>query len=188
MNEIIRENILSSRVKFQLIHGDITEEKVDVIVNAANSRLLHGGGLAGLIARKGGSVIQDESNEWVRKHGPVSHSDPAYTSGGNLPFKYIIHAVGPVWGSGNESIKLADAITGSLITADTLEVKSISLPAISTGIFGFPLEKAAGIIIRAIVQYFSNKTISGIESVHLVLYGKSDVDMFINVWDTINQS
>ena len=83
-----------SGAEFQIVQGDITQEAVDAIVNAANSHLQHGGGVAGVIVRQGGQAIQQESDAWVRAHGPVSHTEPAYTSAGRLPCKYVIHAVG----------------------------------------------------------------------------------------------
>ena len=107
MNTSIIEKKLPSDQIIQLVQGDITEEDVDAIVNAANEHLQHGGGVAGTISKKGGRIIQKESDDWVQKHGPVSHSHPAWTSGGLLPAKYVIHAVGPVWGDGDEDNKLA---------------------------------------------------------------------------------
>src|ERR1700712_2595823 len=110
MNPILREKTLPGGQIFQIVQGDITEESVDAIVNAANERLEHGGGVAWAISRAGGPKIQIESAEWVQQHGPVSHAEPAYTSGGKLPFRYIIHAVGPLWGEGDEDAKLAAAV------------------------------------------------------------------------------
>ena len=83
--------------RLEIVQGDITGETVDAIVNAANSHLQHGAGVAGAILRRGGYQIQQESLEWVRQHGPVTHAEPAYTSAGKLPCRYVIHAVGPVW-------------------------------------------------------------------------------------------
>ncbi|MDO8755353.1 MAG: macro domain-containing protein, partial [Anaerolineales bacterium] len=114
MNTILVERTLSTGQTLQIVQGDITTEVVDAIVNAANEHLQHGGGVAWAIVRRGGDVIQEESDKWIQQHGPVSHTHPAWTSGGALPAKYIIHAVGPVWGDGDEDNKLADAITGSL--------------------------------------------------------------------------
>src|SRR5574340_23751 len=138
MGAVLREHLLGNGGRLQLVEGDITAEQVDAIVNAANSHLLHGGGLAGALVRHGGDVIQQESNAWVRAHGPVSHTRPAWTSAGRLPARYILHAVGPVWGEGDEDSKLSAAVQGSLSLADELGLVSLALPAISTGIFGFP--------------------------------------------------
>ncbi len=170
MNTILLEKKLTQNQTVQIVQGDITTEDVDAIVNAANEHLQHGGGVAWAISKRGGSAIQKESDEWIRQHGPVTHSHPAWTSGGLLPAKYVIHAVGPVWGDGDEDKKLAsDAVTGSLRVADELKCSSIALPAISTGIFGFPKDRAAGIIFSAIEKYFEDNS-SSLKVVKLVLY------------------
>jgi len=148
MNTILHEFSLPSGQAIQLVHGDLTQERVDAIVNAANAHLQHGGGVAGAILRQGGGVIQTESDAWVRQHGPVSHAEPAYTSAGLLPCRYVIHAVGPVWGEGQEDNKLSAAVLGALRLADQLKLASIAFPAISTGIYGFPERRAAAIATR----------------------------------------
>jgi O-acetyl-ADP-ribose deacetylase len=182
MNTIIAEKKLPSDQIIQLVQGDITIEDVDAIVNAANEHLQHGGGVARTISKKGGPAIQKESDEWIRQHGSVSHSHPAWTSGGLLPVKYVIHAVGPVWGDGDEDQKLADAVTGCLRVADELKCKSISLPAISTGIFGFPKERAAQISFSTLEKYFAGNPSSGLKIVKLVLFDQATVDVFIRSW------
>jgi O-acetyl-ADP-ribose deacetylase (regulator of RNase III) len=184
MNQILRKSTYRSGQEFLIVQGDITQEKVGAIVNAANSRLQHGGGVAGVIVRKGGPEIQEESNAWVRKHGPISHAEPAYTSSGHLPCKYVIHAVGPIWGEGDENAKLSDAVKGSLILADSLGLESISLPAISTGIFGFPKERAAKIIFKTIEGYFFEQPKSGLIQVRLTLFDQATVAVFLGVFDT----
>jgi len=180
MNNVLKEHIFPTGKTIQIVQGDITIEEVDSIVNAANEHLQHGGGVAWAILKKGGRAIQQESDAWIREHGPVSHSAPAWTSGGNLPAKYVIHAVGPVWGDGDEDKKLSDAVTGSLRVADELKCESVALPAISTGIFGFPKERAAGIIFTNIEKYFSDHPSSTVKTVKLVLFDQSSVDVFIN--------
>src|SRR5512141_2467533 len=102
-------------------------------------------------------MIQKESEAWIRQHGRVTQAHPAWTSGGRLPARYVIHAVGPVWGEGNEEQKLSDAVIGSLRLADELTCASIAMPAISTGIYGFPKERAARIIFTAIEDYFTSQ-------------------------------
>jgi O-acetyl-ADP-ribose deacetylase (regulator of RNase III) len=181
MNTVLAERVLSTGQTIQIVQGDITVEMTEAIVNAANESLQHGAGVAGAILRGGGQVIQQESEEWVRKHGRVSHSQPAWTSGGLLPAKYVIHAVGPVWGNGDEDAKLSAAIHGSLETAEALKLTSISFPALSTGIFGFPKERAAGIMFSVIEQYFSQHT-SEIELIRLVLFDESTIRSFTSVW------
>ena len=169
--------------KLQILQGDITAEKVDAIVNAANSHLAHGAGVAGAIVRKGGPQIQAESSAWVREHGPVTHAEPAYTRAGNLPCRYVIHAVGPVWGEGDEDAKLGAAIHGSLQLADRLSLESIAFPAISTGIFGFPKERAAQVILTSIYEYLDKTRLSGLKLINLVLYDHETMQAFLTAWD-----
>src|SRR5215510_5856459 len=184
MNTVLAERVLPSGQTIQIVQGDITIEPVDTIVNAANEYLQHGGGVAWAISKKGGSTIQKESNDWIRKHGQVPHSHPAWTSGGLLPAKYVIHAVGPVWinGRDDEDQKLESAITGSLQVADELKCSSIALPAISTGIFGFPKDHAAKIIFSAVEKYFADNPDSGVNVVKLVLYDQPTLDVFLQQW------
>src|SRR5215207_9703425 len=167
MNTIIVEKKLPSDQILQIVQGDITIESVDAIVNAANEHLQHGGGVARTISKKGGPGIQKESDAWIQQNGPVPHSHPAWTSGGLLPAKYVIHAVGPVWGDDDEDNKLADAVTGSLRVADELKLTSIAIPAISTGIYGFPKERAAKIVFSAIDQYFAKAQASNIQKIRI---------------------
>jgi len=183
MNTILIERTLLTGQSLQIVQGDITTDEVDAIVNAANEHLQHGGGVAWAIVRRGGDVIQDESDRWIKKHGQVSHASPAWTSGGSLPAKYVIHAVGPVWGDGDEDKKLADAITGSLRVADELKCVSISMPAISTGIFGFPKDRAAGIIFSAIEKYFSSTQNSTLKIVRIVLFDDATIQPFLKAWE-----
>ena len=175
------ETILASGQTLQLVQGDITSESIDAIVNAANTYLQHGAGVAGAILRQGGPAIQHESDAWVQTRGPVNHAEPAWTSGGNLPCRYVIHAVGPVWGDGEEDAKLTAAVAGSLKIADELKLESIAMPAISTGIFGFPKERAAKVIFTAIRNYFAYH-LSSLKLVKLVLYDESTVNIFKKAW------
>lgn len=184
----LRTAALANGGVFQIIQSDLTQLQVGAIVNPANAQLQHGGGLAGLIVRRGGWEIQQESTHWVQTHGPISHAEPAYTGSGQLPCRYIIHAVGPVWGSGNEDQKLAAAVQGSLRLADELELRSIALPAIATGIFGFPKTRAAEVIYRAIIDYFKDQSQSKIEKVLLALYDQSTLDDFLAVWEQRNRN
>ena len=181
MNTVLTEHVLATNQTIQIVQGDITTETVDAIVNAANDHLQHGGGVAWAISKKGGPAIQKESDTWIRQHGLVSHAHPAWTSGGLLPAKYVIHAVGPVWGDGDEDKKLSNAVTGSLRVADELKCSSIALPAISTGIFGFPKDRAAGIIFSAIEKYFESDQ-STLKVVKLTLFDQPIVDVFLKVW------
>jgi len=181
MNTVLVEHVLHTGQIVQIVQGDITIEEVEAIINAANEHLQHGGGVAWAISKKGGSTIQKESDAWIRQHGRVPHSAPAWTSGGLLPAKYVIHAVGPVWGDGDEDNKLETAVTGSLRLADELKCSSIAMPAISTGIYGFPKDRAAGIIFSAIEKYFMENS-SGLKIVKLVLFDQPTLDVFIQFW------
>lgn len=169
----------------EICQGDITSAKVDAIVNAANARLAHGGGVAAVISRKGGSIIQEESNTWIKEHGPVTHAIPAYTSGGKLPSKFVIHAVGPKWGSGDEKHKLASAIQGSLDLAHNLGLTSIAFPAISTGIFGFPVDLAADIFMHTIKTYFAEQPKPPLQIVKLVLYDNESLHVFLEAFSKV---
>ncbi len=179
MSNIRATYSLSPATRLEIAQGDLTQEPVDAIVNAANSQLAHGGGVAAAIARAGGSSIQQESNAWVREHGPVTNTEPAYTSAGKMPAHYVIHAVGPVMGEGNEDAKLAAAVRGSLQRAEELGCKSIALPAISTGIFRFPKERAAKIFFQTIQTYFADHPDSQIELVRLTLWDLETLQAFL---------
>lgn len=182
MNRILVQRAFPTGQTIQIVQGDITIEEVDAIVNAANEYLQHGGGVARTISKQGGAAIQQESYAWVLQHGRVSHTNPAWTSGGHLPAKYVIHAVGPVWGDGDEDKKLEAAVTGALRVADELKCSSVAVPAISTGIYGFPKDRAAGIIFAAMEKYFVDHPSSGLKTIKMVLYDQPTVDMFLRSW------
>jgi O-acetyl-ADP-ribose deacetylase (regulator of RNase III) len=143
---------LDNKKTLKLVSGDITERDVDVIVNAANSYLKHGGGVAAAIVKKGGIIIQEESD----KIGFVPVGSSAITKAGRLPCKAIIHTVGPRMGEGNEDTKLRAAIRNSLELASDRKFKSISMPAISSGIFGFPKDKCAEILTGEAKNFLVN--------------------------------
>jgi O-acetyl-ADP-ribose deacetylase (regulator of RNase III) len=179
MNRVMKTIPYPAGQRLEIVLGDLTEEPVEAIVNAANRRLAHGGGVAGLISRRGGPRVDEESQEWVRRYGSVPSDQPAYTTAGNLPFRYIIHAVGPIWGQGHEDEDLAAAVKGSLARADELELASIAIPAISTGIFGFPRDRAALVIYRAIREYFSGSPAGTLRRVRLTLYDEETLAIFL---------
>jgi len=151
----------------RVVQGDITEEPVDAIVNAANEHLVHGGGVAGVIVRRGGYSIQEESDRWVKQHGPVRTGTAAITGAGSLPARYVIHAVGPVWGSGNEEAKLASAVRSALSLAEERGLHTISLPAISSGIFGFPKRRCAQVILNTVRDFLCQRPQSNLREVNL---------------------
>lgn len=172
-DEIIDEMILSNDKKIILICGDITERKVDVIVNAANSNLRHGGGVAGAILKKGGRMIQVESD----KIGFVPVGQAVITTSGNLPCSAIIHTVGPMMGEGNEDNKLIKSILNTLLLATKKEFKTISIPAISAGIFGFPKERCANILLSETLNFLSN-TKTSIRIVEFCILDKETLNYF----------
>ncbi len=180
MSETRAEITFPSGQRLEIVQGDITAETVDAIVNAANAQLVQGGGIAGAIVRRGGEIIQTESDRWVAKHGPVEHGSPAWTSAGRLACKYVIHAVGPYWGQGDEDARLYAAIDGSLRRAEDLGLKSIALPAISTGIFGFPRERAAPIFFDAVRAYFDGHPSSQLSLVRLVIIDAPTLNVFLD--------
>jgi len=145
---LILEINLDNNKILRLVEGDITERNVDVIVNAANSYLKHGGGVAAAIARKGGAVIQDESDMIITAGGLVPVGSAVITTAGRLPCKAVIHTVGPRMGEGNEDYKLRKAVKSSLLLASEKGFTSISMPAISSGIFGFPKDRCARILVE----------------------------------------
>jgi len=153
--KIIAEKVIR-RAHIKVMEGDITQIDTEAIVNAANSYLQHGGGVAGAIVRAGGKIIQEESNEIVRKRGPLKTGEAVITSSGNLKAKYVIHTVGPVWGEGNEEEKLKRAIISIMEIAKDYKLKSISIPAVSCGIFGFPKEKGTKIIVEVVKDFIEN--------------------------------
>jgi len=164
----------------ELVEGDIIEMQTDAIVNAANARLILGGGVAGAIRRKGGPTIQQECN----RIGGTFVGGAVITGGGNLKAKYVIHAVGPRMGEGNEDEKLKNATLNSLKVADENKLKSISFPAISTGVFGFPIKRCAEIMLKTTIDYLKGSPAvclagqTGIEKVVFCLYGQDSYQVF----------
>jgi O-acetyl-ADP-ribose deacetylase (regulator of RNase III) len=157
-----------------IVEGDITKEENEAIVNAANSGLRGGGGVDGAIHRAGGPSILEE----CRKIGHCPTGQAVITSGGNLPAKYVIHTVGPVWSGGNrnEAGLLKSAYLESLKIASKKGLKSVSFPAISTGAYGYPLNEAARIALKTAIDYL--KEHQEIELVRFVLFGKPMLDVF----------
>ena len=168
MQRKIKESIL------ELIEGDITEMDTEAVVNAANANLILGGGVAGAIRSKGGPEIQNQCN----KIGSTFVGGAVKTTGGNLKAKHIIHAVGPRMGEGNEDEKLKNSTLNSLKLADEENIKSISFPAISTGIFGFPIGRCAQIMLQTTIDYLKGRT--GIEKVVFCLFGRDSFRVFEN--------
>ncbi|MEZ0346599.1 MAG: ADP-ribose-binding protein [Infirmifilum sp.] len=164
----------------EVLQGDITELEVDVIVNAANSYLKHGGGVALAIVRKGGDQIQRESDEYVSRYGPVPTGEVAVTGAGRLKARYVIHAVGPRYGDPDGDKKLASAFANALFKADELGAKSVALPAISTGVYGYPLVRCAEIAARVILENIVK--LRNLEKIVFCLYGEEAFQIFTKVF------
>ena len=137
------------KTSLELVQGDITDMDCDAIVNAADTDLVLGGGVAGAIRRKGGPAIQEECS----KIGRIKVGETVITTGGNLKAKYVIHAVGPRFGEGDEDRKLASATLNSLKLADRHGLRSIAFPAISTGVFGFPVDRCASVMLSTAISH-----------------------------------
>lgn len=172
MRETIEKKVDGKTIR--LLKGDITERAVDAIVNAANSHLQHGGGVAGAIVRKGGHIIQEESN----RIGHVNVGHAAVTGAGKLPCKYIIHAVGPRMGEGDEDCKLRHAVLNSLNLASGKGLKSISMPAISSGIFGFPKDRCAEILVRETLSYIKAHPGTSMDIIEFCVFDDLTFDYF----------
>jgi O-acetyl-ADP-ribose deacetylase (regulator of RNase III) len=144
-----------ANTEFEVVQGDITLLDTEAIVNPANNYLIHGGGLAAAIVKRGGMIIQQES----KKIGNVPTGSAVITTGGHLKAKHVIHAVGPKYkdGKSGEAEKLASAVRSSIEVAEKKKLKSIAIPAISSGIFGYPVEESSKIIIDTAVSYFKEK-------------------------------
>ena len=156
----------------ELVQGDITDMETDAIVNAANAQLILGGGVAGAIRRKGGPRIQEECNQI----GGTFVGGAVITTGGELKAKHVIHAVGPRMGEGDEDTKLRNATRNSLRVANENKLHSIAFPAISTGIFGYPLDRCAKIMIEETITFLQSE--STIEKVIFCLFDKKSFDSF----------
>jgi O-acetyl-ADP-ribose deacetylase len=138
--------------------GDITKETTEAIVNAANSTLLGGGGVDGAIHRGGGPSILSECKRIVAEIGQLPAGKAVLTTGGRLPAKYVIHTVGPIYGSGGEAKKLASCYKESIRIADDHGIPSLAFPSISTGAFGYPVEEAARVAVKAVIEALMSAT------------------------------
>lgn len=158
--------------QLELLEGDITELDVDAIVNAANPDLELGAGVAGAIRKKGGPSIQQECD----RIGKVAVGSAVLTGAGELKARHVIHAVGPRFGEGDEDRKLSSAVRSSLALADRHGLKTIALPAISTGTFGFPMDRCARVTLTEIHRYLQGGT--KLERVVVCLYGEDAFNTF----------
>jgi len=160
--------------RLEVLRKDITTIVVDVIVNAANSSLMGGGGVDGAIHRAGGPEILDECRKIFARQGSCKTGQAVITTAGNLPAKYVIHTVGPVWngGTNNEEKKLSDCYRNSLQLAADNYCKTIAFPNISTGIYLFPKDKAAEIAVKTIVTFITEN--NSIEKIFFVCFDEEN--------------
>ncbi len=169
------EKIKEGSVDIIVKKGDITEEEVDIIVNAANNRLLGGGGVDGAIHRAAGPSMMSE----CRKIGYCPTGEAVYTTAGNLKAKYCIHTVGPIWQGGfkNEEKLLSNCYINSLKLANKLNASSIAFPAISCGVYGYPIEEAANIAINSIKKFLRTYP-NNLKEIRLVLFNDTTYNAF----------
>jgi O-acetyl-ADP-ribose deacetylase (regulator of RNase III) len=156
----------------RVVQGDITALPVDAVVNAANDRLAHGGGVAAALARAGGPAVQRESDAWIAEHGRVAPGTAAVTTAGDLPADVIVHVVGPRYREGQDNEGLLEQAVGvALDAADAAGAASVALPAISAGIYGYPPPEATAVVARACAAWLAG---SGRRISDIVLVGYDD--------------
>lgn len=161
------------------LRGDITELAVDAIVNAANSRLAGGGGVDGAIHRAGGPVIGEQCREWVSAHGPLPTGAAMVTDAGDLPARYVIHTVGPIWGDQEPEESrslLASCYEASLDRARERGVASVAFPNISTGVYGFPKREAAPVALTAVREWVASN--QGMEEIVFVCFDEENHSLY----------
>jgi O-acetyl-ADP-ribose deacetylase (regulator of RNase III) len=179
-HKVIVEKKVNGRT-LRLVLGDITIRDVDAIVNAANSHLQHGGGVAGAIVKRGGQVIQDESD----RIGFTPVGTAAITGAGKLSARYVIHAVGPRMGEGDEDNKLRSAVSNALQLASQKGLKSISMPAISSGIFGFPKDRCAAILVNTSQEFLKQNGDTPLQIVEFCVFDDQTAGYFKRELDTV---
>jgi O-acetyl-ADP-ribose deacetylase (regulator of RNase III) len=167
---MIMNEFAVGKAKIMLVQGDITKQSTDAIVNAANSTLMGGGGVDGAIHRAGGPAILDECMKIVEEKGQCPTGEAVITTAGNMPSKYVIHTVGPVWrgGNHNEPDLLASCYRKSLEVASQNNLKTISFPSISTGAYRYPVNEAANVALHAVIRFLQLN--ESIEKVLFVLF------------------
>lgn len=178
--KLVKERQIGNKT-LRLVLGDLTTRDVDAIVNAANSHLQHGGGVAGAIVRRGGQVIQDESD----RIGYVPVGSAAITSAGTLPAKAVIHTVGPRMGEGDEDRKLQGAVISTLTLASEKGFRSVSIPAISSGIFGFPKDRCAKILVTEAARFLGENPSSSLEVVEFCIHDDLTLGYFATEFGNI---
>lgn len=167
-----------SEPAIRVVRGDLTAQQVDVLVNAANEHLQHGGGVAAALVRAGGAAIQDESDRWIEQHGPLQPGTAAVTGAGHMKAGSIVHVAGPRFREGQDNARLlATAVRAALDAAAGIGARSIAFPAISSGIFGYPLSDATGVIATACRAWLADHG-SALDEIRLVGYDDATVRAF----------
>jgi len=170
---------MGTRDRITILQGDLTEQDVDAVVNAANSRLQLGGGVAGAIARKGGPAIQAECN----RVGPIALGQAAVTTGGNLKARYVIHAASMALGQKTSEANLRAATRASLLRAKEKGLETIAFPAVGTGIAGFPMRRCAEVMLEEAAEHLRGET--SLREVRFVLYDAPAFETFRQVYDAM---
>lgn len=175
-----------NRARLSLMAGDITRQATDAIVNAANSGLMGGGGVDGAIHRAGGPAILEACRQIISRQGRLPPGEAVITTGGNLSVKYVIHTVGPIWHGGglSEAAVLASAYRESLKLAATNRLTSVSFPSISTGVYGYPVDKAAHIALEAVIS-FLNDEFTSVREVVFLLFNSGTFDAYVSALSEI---
>jgi len=175
--------MLEIRNRIEIVRGDITRITVDAIVNAANSSLMGGGGVDGAIHRAGGPAILEECRKIVAKQGGCATGEAVITGAGNLPAKYVIHTVGPVWhgGKNQETEKLSNCYRNALRIAMDYQCHSVSFPNISTGVYGFPKKEAASISLQTVLEWLPKY--DGIMKIWFVCFDDENFDFLQSTLD-----
>jgi O-acetyl-ADP-ribose deacetylase (regulator of RNase III) len=165
------------QARIRVVEGDITVQDVDVIVNAANARLVHGGGVAAAIARAGGPSVDEASRTWIAEHGPVPKGGAAVTTAGDMKARFIVHVVGPVYhGDPQDAVDLAEAVRAALDASESVGATSMAIPAISAGIYGYPPDKACRVIAEAVETRLARGTM--IREIRLVAFDAAVAEHF----------
>ncbi len=164
--------------QIEVVLGDITKQDVDAIVNAANAHLAHGGGVAAAIAMAGAPDVDAESRAWVDSHGPVPPGGAAVTSAGSMPADHVVHVVGPVYRDGrdNEAL-LSEAVGAALDAAVALGARSIAMPAISSGIYGYPPAEACRVIVESVSTWLGGG--GDLDEIRLVAFSDDITDYYV---------
>jgi O-acetyl-ADP-ribose deacetylase (regulator of RNase III) len=167
--EVVKKKEFPGGRMFEVVIHDLLKDPSECIVNAANGYLAHGGGVAAAIARAAGPELEREGDRIVRERGPIPVGEAVVTTAGKLPFKGVIHAVGPRQGEGDEETKLVQALEAAFARAEERSWASLSFPAVSSGIFAVPLPVCARAYVRAVKEFFAAHPDSALKTIRLVL-------------------